>query len=253
MSDLSPDLEKLTLAGRGASSPNNADFERVLGALQGRLGAGVVGSAMVSTTGSIISGKAIAITVAGLALVLGGVTLYSLGSPAVERSSSPAGPVANVVAAEESAISPRASAPNVESQVPAPQPSGLLASQVKNGPATAGAREPNRAHDSLSEEVAILTRAETELHSGRAENALKLLNEHERKFAHGILAEERTAARIQALCALGRGTEANAQLARLRPGSLHGEPSRQACASNATKNANPTTGQSAPGLPTSRP
>ena len=59
----------------------------------------------------------------------------------------------------------------------------------------------------------------------------RLLNEHERRFGNGLLAEERIAARIQALCALGRTTEADAQLARLSPKSLHGEPARQACSS----------------------
>ena len=86
--------------------------------------------------------------------------------------------------------------------------------------------------DNLSEEVAILSRAETELHAGRPAVALRLLDEHERKFGNGLLAEERIAARVQALCALGRTTEADAQLARLSPKSLHGEQARQACSSS---------------------
>jgi hypothetical protein len=84
----------------------------------------------------------------------------------------------------------------------------------------------------LSDEVAILTRAETELHGGRAESALRLLNEHERRFRNGILAEERTAARIQALCALGRVSEADVLRARLSPKSLHGEQTKKACSSS---------------------
>jgi hypothetical protein len=86
--------------------------------------------------------------------------------------------------------------------------------------------------DGLSEEVAIMSRAESDLHGGRPESALKALGEHERKFGNGVLAEERTAARIQALCALGRTAEADAQLARLirtAPNSPHTERARQAC------------------------
>jgi hypothetical protein len=86
--------------------------------------------------------------------------------------------------------------------------------------------------DALSEEVAILSRAETDLYGGRAESALKALDEHERRFGHGVLEEERTAARIQALCALGRTAEADtelARLARISPKSPHAEHSRQAC------------------------
>ena len=77
-----------------------------------------------------------------------------------------------------------------------------------------------------------MSRAETDLHGGRPESALKALAEHERKFGNGVLAEERAAARIQALCALGRTAEADAQLARLTrsaPNSPHTERALQAC------------------------
>lgn len=252
MSDLSPDLEKLIAAGRSSSRPTSTDFDRVMVALQGRLGAAAVGSQLVSSTasGSVLgslSGKFVAIAMAGLALVVGGVAFISSVTPAAEQSSLLA--ISSVPGqAPEPAIAPSASIAHIEAPVPTPIPSGLIASQVKSGPSSVGSREPSRAHDSLSEEVAILTRAETELHSGRTENALKLLNEHERRFPNGILAEERTAARIQGLCALGRVAEANTQLARLRPGSLHGETSRQACASPAANRLTSTTSQPAPGL-----
>jgi RNA polymerase sigma-70 factor (ECF subfamily) len=82
----------------------------------------------------------------------------------------------------------------------------------------------------LAEEVAILSRAETELHAGRYQGALRVLEEYERKFHNGKLAQERAAARILALCGLGRTTEANAALARLSRGSLHAGTAREACA-----------------------
>jgi hypothetical protein len=81
----------------------------------------------------------------------------------------------------------------------------------------------------LAEEVAIIARAETALRSARPALALEVLNEHERKFGNGLLAEERIAARAQALCALGRTAEADAQLTQLSPNSLHGQPSQKAC------------------------
>jgi hypothetical protein len=95
-------------------------------------------------------------------------------------------------------------------------------------------RGSTRVRDSLSEEVEILARAEVELRKGRPESALILLNEHEKKFKNGIMAEERTAARIQALCALGRVTEAKALLGKLSSQSLHGKPISQACATAKT-------------------
>ena len=63
--------------------------------------------------------------------------------------------------------------------------------------------------------VAILSRASAELRSGRPAAALAALADHQKRFPSGVLAEERTGARIQALCALGRTTEAKAELARL--------------------------------------
>jgi hypothetical protein len=86
----------------------------------------------------------------------------------------------------------------------------------------------------LAQEVAILSRAGTELHAGRPAAALEVLDEHQRKFPRGVLTQERGAARIQALCALGRMKEARAGLARLArafPGSPHVARARKACGS----------------------
>ena len=137
--------------------------------------------------------------------------------------------------------------PRAESSVagPAALPSSVArAASVPSEPVRESvappARQPNparpalsrRVRDGLSEEVAILSRAETDLYGGRAESALLALDEHERRFGHGVLEEERTAARIQALCALGRTAEADTELARLvriSPNSPHAKRSRQAC------------------------
>jgi hypothetical protein len=86
----------------------------------------------------------------------------------------------------------------------------------------------------LAAEVAILSRAGAELHNGRAAAALKTLDEHQRKFPSGLLAQERASARIQALCALGRVKEAETELgrlSRLSPQSPHEARAREACGS----------------------
>jgi hypothetical protein len=113
----------------------------------------------------------------------------------------------------------------------APSPSAVVP-----GASTSRAAETkktvSRTRDGLAEEVALLSRAETELRAGRPAKALLALAEHQRKFPRGALAEERTAARIQALCALGLRDEANAQLAQLlhiSPSSAHEGRARQAC------------------------
>ncbi len=245
MTDLSPDLEQLVLAGRSASRPTQADFDRVLGTLRGRLAAVAAGGAIAAAASPdsgmrLLSGKAFAIAIAGVALVVGGVAGFE-----ATRSREPNALVADghngsaalpPIAPHSAGSAERVSEAPAPSAVSAPAP---ISSPPKAPAGIASARESTRSRDTLSEEVAILSRAETELHSGRAESALRVLSEHERRFPTGVLTEERTAARIQALCALGRTSEANAQLGRLGPGSLHGESTRQACGARPSS----TTGQ----------
>jgi hypothetical protein len=86
--------------------------------------------------------------------------------------------------------------------------------------------------DHLGQEVAILSQASSDLHTGRPADALKALEEHQRRYPGGALAEERTAARIRALCALGRVDEARSELTRLSqstPESPHLARARKAC------------------------
>jgi len=232
MSDLSPELKELVLAGKRAASPSNADSARILAALRGRLGdAAVLGSeagqATAGSSSGFVFGKAAAVGIAGLAVV-GGLWFFTARSPRVVSSGPQSSPsVAATISAETAAIPvAMASGAPDSPQLNETVPSGKLERSDPRAVAS------HHAHDNLSEEVAILSRAETQLHAGRPEAALRLLNEHERRFGNGLLAEERIAARIQALCALGRTAEADAQLARLSPKSLHGEQARQACSSN---------------------
>jgi hypothetical protein len=61
---------------------------------------------------------------------------------------------------------------------------------------------------SLAEETRLLHAAQRELARKNTSAALALLDEHASKFPRGALAEERTAARVIALCDLGRTAEA---------------------------------------------
>ncbi len=68
---------------------------------------------------------------------------------------------------------------------------------------------------------------------GPTEDALTTLAEHERRFPRGALSEERLAARIHALCGLGRDAEAQRDLMTLsldHPQSQLLEGARQSCA-----------------------
>jgi hypothetical protein len=116
-----------------------------------------------------------------------------------------------------------------------PIPVESLPSVVAGEPSSATSRRPPR--DRLAQEVAILSRAASYLEAGRASDALRAVDEHQRKFPNGVLKEERYAARVQALCALGRRDEAAGELARLSriaPESPHVARARQSCAAAAS-------------------
>ena len=66
---------------------------------------------------------------------------------------------------------------------------------------------------SLAKETALLSKAQRALQSGDANQALELLDKHEREHAHGVLEEERSAARVIALCKLEKRAEATAAAA----------------------------------------
>jgi hypothetical protein len=60
----------------------------------------------------------------------------------------------------------------------------------------------------LDVELALLRDAHTALRDGDGAGALALLREHARRFPAGALSEERDAARVLALCKVGRVAEA---------------------------------------------
>jgi hypothetical protein len=97
--------------------------------------------------------------------------------------------------------------------------------------ASTEARAPHSraASGGLAEEVALLSRAQTELHASRFGSALRLLDEYERKFPRGVLVQEDVAARVHALCGLGRVEQAKIELTRLSPTSPHASRARAAC------------------------
>jgi hypothetical protein len=71
------------------------------------------------------------------------------------------------------------------------------------------------AQDTLAQEVLLLTSATSQLSSRQASGALVALEEHQRRFSHGVLSNERNVAKARALCMLHRFDEARATLALL--------------------------------------
>lgn len=227
MTDLSPRLQDLVRAAKAESRPSEAAQTRVLEALGARLGTSALAgdgptAALGSSAAPAAMLKAAAISAVGVA-ILGGAWLYLQVSerarPHLELQSSVAAPMLSAPSDEVDATAASSQATVlVTSPSSETKPSIATSSTVTS---VRGRAAEGRAPDRLGEEVALISRAQSEIASSRLDSALGTLDEHARKFPRGILSEERIAARIQALCALGRTAEANAQLNRLSRRSLH--------------------------------
>jgi hypothetical protein len=220
--ELTPRAKELVRAGRVASRPTRADRDRVLLALQVRMADMALPNESASTTSSL-SGKAwLAWSGVGIAVLCGLGAAVFLGTP-----SAPPTVVSTAALAQPAAvIQPSSEQISEPESAPAPPPTPVAKSE------TAAPRASSRSRDRLAEEVEILSRAEADLHRGQASLALRSLEEHQRKFPNGALTAERRAARARALCALGRASEASAELTRLSriaPGSPLERRAREAC------------------------
>lgn len=263
MSEMSPEARSLIGEARALDGPTDEDRARV----KRHVLAAIAGGAGVAT--SAVAGSAAASSAAAAGTVAAGTTATSLGvkvvialivataaltttyavthepepEPAAEApipaspepelivdvpapARSEARPEVEEVAAEEAVEpepsptarprrAPRAVRPPTQPVQPA-QPA-----QVPVAPPTA-----------LSEEVALLRRAQRSMNSGDPGAALRSLEEHARRFPSGHMEEEREAARVVALCRAGRETEARAIASRFlaeRPASPLAARVRAAC------------------------
>jgi hypothetical protein len=221
MAELSPEARALVSDGRGIFRPTVSDRARVAGLLATRLGeAAVLAPAEAFASPSQAMAWQKIASVIGIGVVAAGAAYWFTRAPA--ETTAHVAPVPSTLAVampdplpqveEERALAPEpphASVPAPSAVVPAPKKA-----------------------ENLTEELAILSKAATELRAGRASAALRLLDEHRRKFPTGRLVEERRAARVQALCALGNRAEAEAELARLvrtSPRSPHVARAQRAC------------------------
>jgi hypothetical protein len=153
----------------------------------------------------------------GVGLVGGALFLASRQQPVTNNAAPVAAPA---VVATSSALP---STPAVELPAPDVPKPPVPASSDRQTPST------RPAEDRLAQEVALLARATSSLHAGRPADALKALDEYQRRFPKGLLTEERRAARAQALCSLGRQSEAASELARLAPQSPAAARAKQVC------------------------
>jgi hypothetical protein len=225
MSNLSPDGRALVTRARGALRASEEDRVRVSASLRAKLGAAALPVALAPQTAAALplSTKPAWLALASKVLlgagIVAGVAYVATFEPKQDEPPRrmPPAPLVMPVAPATPPPAPIATAPAASgAQSPAAPP--------RTPPAAA--RPPDR----LAQEVAILSRATRELRSGRAQAALKSIEEHQRRFPAGLLSEERRAAKAQALCALGRIAEAKAELSRLaNPQSPNAARARQMC------------------------
>jgi hypothetical protein len=165
----------------------------------------------------VTAGKiALAIVLAGAIAAIAYLGLRSPGSserpaPAIVQAPPPPPPVAETPAV----IAP---APEPEPEIDPPPP-------IKRAP-----RPP--AADTLAAERALLAKANAAMRAGDADGALAILAEHQQRFPRGVLIEERSAAKVLALCAANRpadGTKARDAVLARWPHSVHATRVQAAC------------------------
>ncbi len=224
MSTLSPKARALIEAGRKGYRPAEGDRARIEAALGARLLAAEPTPAARPARSTRLAGTKFVLAGAVGACLVGAVFL-GLRHPtsSASRASEPV-PSATLTALAVSAI-PAELPPIASAFVSVP----ALPSSKPSEPAPS-----SRAQDSLAQEVALLSRATSALRAGHPELALQALSEHQRRFPHGVLSEERRGAKAQALCAAGRVSEGRAQLAQLAAGSPAAARAKQLCDAGAS-------------------
>lgn len=248
MTGLRPESHALLDAARGGDEPTNADRERVRAALTTRLtvaaaaGAGL--GAASSTKSSVVAGMpgGLATTKLVIAALIGAVgvvgTIGAMRARAPMGGQTPSRPASSATAASLPSAPVPIDPLLLRLEVP-PDPGGRALPVTTSGEPSAGAHPgtpatpvPAAPTSDVAAEVRLIGEAHKAIRGGDAERALLLLEEHARRFPKGALGEERDAARIAALCALGRTAEARDatdRFLRALPLSPHAGPLRASC------------------------
>lgn len=235
---LGDDARRILDSAREAYAPRPSERARIKRALALQIAAGA------SAAASAAAGSSLSALVASKAVVVGLVASAALGTtvavdtwrahvkveasksnvaappPKARVASHPrVAPAPSTAASATLALAPAASAsatlvlpPSASATLAVPPlTSGTLARRPSAGaqptraaPAPVNAMPPH----SVEAEAQLLGDAQRALANGDASRALRVIEEHARAFPHGALGEERQAARVMALCALGRTAEA---------------------------------------------
>jgi hypothetical protein len=228
---LPPELGELLRAARPLDAAPAETRERLARrvalsvALPAAVGSGA--GAVLHTRQGLLSPLAQKLFIGVTGLVLGGgigaATHAALTAPAPSVVAPPAAlapPASSIVAPVVPVAPAAADIPTVSVGDLPPAPPPLVA--AARAPAAAPA-SPAAAANGLADERRLLDGARAALSRGEAASAMPPLDEHARRFPHGVLTEEREALAIQALARGGRTREAEERAARFEkafPGSF---------------------------------
>lgn len=238
MSDLGPEARSILDGGRDGDDPTPADRVRIRGSVMRAIAAGGAATTAAAVSEAAVAAKAaqgIALgwkILAGLLITgaVGGGAALALrqeapAAPALVTSGSPPAQATSASPPPEDAtppsapLAPSSTASTVASARPAsPPPERRFEPSKEPAPLeeppspSVVVAPPTPPADTLTDETRRLREAHGALTGGDPARALSLLDE---QAAAGVqLREERTAARILALCQLGRVDEARAAAAR---------------------------------------
>lgn len=275
MSELGPDAREILRNGRNGDDPSPADRTRIHAALMAAIAAGAVTTAAntasastssvasdVGLSASVGTAKPVVTSLFG-SVFAKGILVAFLGAagtgawlawPAANSSSAPAvgsgleKPAKSLSTAVE-LPPPMIPAENAEEKpMEPPAVASALVSPAKPLPGRGAANAPKAAEENATEEKATqestdsllaetqrLREAHGALRGGDPEKALALLSEDAAETEGQKLREERAAARVFALCKLGRVDEANAEASAFvaqNPRSPLADRVRKACPAN---------------------
>jgi len=221
MSKLSREARSIIDAARGGEEPPDAIRARVRREVLLRAGGVAVASTLATKTavaGSAAGGASVGVglatkiaIVAFVGTIGAGTALWAtrdapspIAAPPLAQSAQTAMPL---VEAPPRALGEEPPAPAEQEAPPEPTPTStpvIVAPPKPSTPAKKEHTEPHAGKDTIEAEVGLLREAQDALRAGRADKALSILEDHEKSFSGGALGEERRAARVFALCAMGK-------------------------------------------------
>jgi hypothetical protein len=245
MKALGPEASALLEAARHGDEPNEADARRVREAVAVRIAAGVGGAAGALGAAAAAKSWVTALVRLGAKGPIAAALLVAMGTGVTVGVHRTWGPrtlawraIAPAVLAQPAPVTASASAqaswgPSVALATPPSPAASSLDAFAKHAPAPADS-SPHRGPSTgdVAAEVRLLVEAHRALDDGDARRGLALLDDHARRYPSGALGEERDAARVRALCSLGRVSEAREvteRLLRASPWSPQAGPLRASC------------------------